>query len=196
MSSNSGIKIVCLQGTSRPGNYTRMALNIVMDELDKDEAVSVTLVDPADVDLVFPGESSNESVAQMVEAVKNATGVIMATPEYHGTFSATMKLMIENLGFPSALAGKPTALLGVAAGRIGAIKSLEQLRGVCSHVGAIVLPGPVSIAGVQGVFDDDGHCTDEGVEKQIRAVATSLEHYIQDAVCPRYSLEALVRSGS
>ena len=48
--------------------------------------------------------------------------------------------MIENMGFPSVLAGKPVSLLGVAAGRIGAIKSLESLRGVCSHIGAIVLP--------------------------------------------------------
>ena len=74
--------------------------------------------------------------------------VILATPEYHGSFAAMMKLVIENLGFPSTLAGKPVALLGVAAGRIGAIKSLEQLRSVCSHVGAIVLPGPVSVANV------------------------------------------------
>ena len=64
------------------------------------------------------------------------------------------KLIIENLGFPSVLATKPVALLGVAAGQIGAIKSLEQLRSVLSHVGAIVLPGPVSVAGVQGVFDE------------------------------------------
>ena len=193
MSSPSGIQIVCLQGTSRPGNYTRMALDIVVDELKQETGVGVTVIDPTDVDLVFPGQPSNDSVARMIEAVKNATGVIMATPEYHGTFSAMMKLMIENLGFPSALASKPIALLGVAAGRIGAIKSLEQLRGVCSHVGGIVLPGPVSVAGVQSVFDENGHCTDPAVEKQIRAVATSLEHYIQDAVCPRYSLEALVR---
>ncbi len=135
MSTKPGIKIVCLQGTTRPGNYTRMALNIVVDELGKNPDVKVTVIDPTEVDLVFPGQPSNDSVARMVEKVKDATGMVLATPEYHGTFSATMKLMIENLGFPSALAGKPAALLGVAAGRIGAIKSLEQLRGVCSHVG-------------------------------------------------------------
>ena len=40
------------------------------------------------------------------------------------------------------------ALLGVAGGRIGAIKSLEQLRAVCAHTGAMVVPGSVSVAGV------------------------------------------------
>ena len=98
------------------------------------------------------------------------------------------------MGFPSTLAGKPVALLGVAAGRIGAIKSLESLRGVCSHVGAIVLPGPVSIAGVQQVFDADGNCLDEAAEKAIRKVPTNLIDYIRDNICPRMGLESMVRS--
>lgn len=57
-----------------------------------------------------------------------------------------IKLCIENVGHPSALQGKPVALLGGAAGRIGAIESIEQLRGVCGHVGAATVPKAVSIA--------------------------------------------------
>ena len=91
------------------------------------------------------------------------------------------------------MAGKPVGLLGVASGRIGAIKSLEQLRGVCSHVGAIVLPGPVSVAGVNRVFDAEGNCTDEAVEKQIRGLAHNLMDYLRQNVCPRMALEAMVR---
>jgi|TARA_Y100000310_G_scaffold78519_1_gene75195 FMN reductase len=103
------------------------------------------------------------------------------------------KLAIENLGFPSLLSGKPVALLGVAAGAIGAIKSLEQLRGVCSHVGAIVLPGSVSVAGVQNVFDENGHCGDSSTESRIRRVATNLIDYIEGNICPRIALEEMVR---
>ena len=193
MTSEPHIKITCLLGTSRPGAYTGKALAVVVDELTKDPDISVTVIDPSELDLSFPGRGSDAGAAGMVESVKAATGLVLATPEYHGSFSAMMKLMIENLGFPSVMAGKPVALLGVAAGRIGAIKSLEQLRGVCSHVGAIVLPGPVSVAGVQSVFDDDDHITDPAVERQIRGVAKGLRDYIGHAVCPAYSLEALVR---
>jgi NAD(P)H-dependent FMN reductase len=81
----------------------------------------------------------------------------------------------------------------VAAGRIGAIKSLEQLKGVCSHIGAIVVPGSVSIAGVQSIFEDNGHCTDPGSEKALRGVAQSLLDFIKDYVCPKYALEEMVR---
>ena len=80
--------------------------------------------------------------------------------------------------------------------QIGAIKSLEHLRSVCSHVGAIVLPGPVSVAKVQAVFDEDGNCTDPGIERRIRGVVTNLTHYIHDSVCPKAALEAAVRGDS
>ncbi len=104
-----------------------------------------------------------------------------------------LKLIIENLGFPSVLAGKPIALLGVAAGRIGAIKSLEQLRSVCSHVGAIVLPGPVSVARVRNVFDGNGACHDREIERQLRGVGTNLLNYLHTSVCPQAALEEMVR---
>ncbi len=118
---------------------------------------------------------------------------MIATPEYHGSFSSLVKLGIENLGFPSVLAGKPIGLLGVAAGAIGAIKSLEHLRGVLSHVGAMVLPLLTSVPNVQSVFDAEGHCLDPNVEKNVRGVATQLMQYIEVNVCPRVTLEALLR---
>lgn len=87
-------------------------------------------------------------------------------------------------------------LLGVAAGRIGAIKSLESLRGVFPHTGAIVLPGPISVAGVHTVFDADGKCLDAGAEKAIRSLGTAMTHCAQQNVCPRMALEAMVQAGA
>jgi len=113
------IKIVIINGSVRKGNYTAMASALVADELRKDPEVSVEVLNPADLGLPFPGVDSNApGTRTLQEAVKNATAVVLATPEYHGSFSSVMKLVIENLGFPSALAGKPVALLGVAAGLI------------------------------------------------------------------------------
>lgn len=192
--NEEGIRIATILGTSRPGNFTSKALALVVDELRKQSGVQVTSLDPSHLNLPFPGQPGQfPGRDELQHAVKNATGIVLATPEYHGGFAAVMKLVIENLGFPSLLAGKPVALLGVAAGQIGAIKSLEQLRSVCSHVGAIVLPGPVSVAGVQKLFDEQGRCLDDAVEKRIRSVGTTLLHYIHHSVCPRIALEQMVR---
>ncbi len=190
-----GIEIVTILGTARPGNFTAKALALVVDELRQQKRVNVTEIDPQGMQLLFPGEPGESGDSESLQsAVQKATGIVLATPEYHGSFAAMMKLIIENLGFPSILAGKPVALLGVAAGQIGAIKSLEQLRSVCSHIGAIVLPGPVSVAEVQGLFDESGRCLEERIEKRIRGLATNLLGYIHDNVCPRVALEQMVRS--
>jgi FMN reductase len=195
--SDRPIRIAILKGSIRPGNYTNMASTLVLDELRKHPKVSAEMVDPATLDLPFPGQESNSTGPQRLQqAVRGATGVILVTPEYHGSFSSIMKLMIENLGFPSALEGKPVALLGVAAGTIGAIKSLEHLRGVVSHVGGIVLPLPISIANVQKVFDREGHALDPNAERMVRQVATSLMGYIERNLCPAVTLERLLREGA
>jgi NAD(P)H-dependent FMN reductase len=197
MSEERRLKIVIVLGSVRPGNYTAKAAALVADELGRDPEVAVETIDPATLDLPLPGTDPKSAVAQQIqEAVRNAAGVVLATPEYHGSFSSVMKLVIENLGFPSALRGKPVALLGVAAGSIGAIKSLEQLRGVCAHVGAIALPLPVSIANVQKVFDADGNPTDPAVEKRVRGVAAAILDYLRHSVCPRIQLEQLLREGA
>ncbi len=190
----SEIEIVTVLGTVRPGNYTGKALALVEDQLREHHKVKVTRIDPAGLTLGFPGQKVDGSDAAELQAiVDRATGVVLATPEYHGTFAAAIKLVIENLGFPSKLSGKPVGLLGVASGRIGAIKSLEHLRGVVSHVGAMPLPLPISIAGVRNLFDDDGTCNDEGTDKAVRSVADNLMAYIKNFMCPRVTLERIVR---
>lgn len=177
--AHNPIRVAVVTGSIRDGNFTAKAARLVIDELQQSENVSVIDIDPANIALAMPGTPSTAAADAMRETVQGADGIILATPEYHGSFSSVMKLVIENLGFPSVLAGKPIALLGVAAGAIGAIKSLEHLRSVCSHIGAIVLPSPVSVPNVQTVFDANGNCTDEAIERRIRRTATTLLDYVK-----------------
>jgi len=185
--------IVCISGTNRPDNYTARALGIVVDAL-RHRQVNPVVFDARALALAFPGHPDPGDGERLRTAIAAAPGVLLATPEYHGSFAAMTKLILENLGFPSVLAGKPVALVGVAAGRIGAIKSLEQLKSVCAHIGALVVPGAVSVAGVQSLFDDQGRCTDADVETLLRGVAHALLTFLKDYICPRHILEDMVRS--
>jgi chromate reductase, NAD(P)H dehydrogenase (quinone) len=191
-----GPQIVIINGSVRPGNYTSKAVALVVDEFKQYPGFQVKVIHPAKLHLPFPGEDLNSSATRALQdEVKTATAVVLATPEYHGSFSSIMKLVIENLGFPSVLSGKPVALLGVAAGSIGAIKSLEHLRGVCSHIGAVVLPLATSVPNVQKVFDAEGRVLDPAMEKLIRNVATSIVNYVKHNICPGIALENILRAG-
>ena len=65
-----------------------------------------------------------------------------------------------------------------------------------SHIGGIVLPLPISVAKVQKFFDAEGHCLDPAVEKLVRSVGTNLLDYLGQSVCPRITLERLMREGA
>ena len=187
------LKILAILGSVRPGNYTGKVLNLIAEDLSGRDDVTLDIIDPSELDLKLPGMGSTDSASRLQKAVKEADGIILATPEYHGSYSSVTKLVIDNLGFPSALKGKPVSLLGVASGSIGAIKALEHLRSVASHVGAIVLPGPVSVANGRSEFDGDGHLINPDLKQQVIPVADRLLGYISDHICPALALEAIVR---
>jgi len=189
------VRIAILIGSVRPGNYSSKAAALLAGEFAR-LGVTPDLIDPATLNLPMPGiDLKAPGPVELQRRIAEAAAAVLITPEYHGSYSSVIKLAIENMGFPSPLAGKPVGLLGVAAGAIGAIKSLEALRGVVSHVGALPLPTPVSVANVQKVFDDAGNCLDPAVEKYIRRLASNVLDYLSNHVCPRITLERITREG-
>jgi len=188
------MKIATILGSLNKNGSCAHALNIVNDELQKSDKIELVHVKPNDFILPFPGQKiPNSDEKEFQKLLSDVRGIIFSTPEYHGSISSIVKLIVENLGFPSVLSGKPISLLGVAGGSIGAIKSLEQLRSICSHVGAIVLPGPVSIPNVHSVFDKEGNCLDSKVEKRLRTFTNEMIKYSEKHICPRHALEEQVR---
>lgn len=191
------LKIVTILGSARDGNQTAYALAIAQDELRKIEEIEVIPIEPDKLTLFIPGMETGPSDKELLqEMVAGADGVILATPEYHGSYSSLIKVVIDNLGYPSALAGKPVSLLGVAGGRIGAIKALEHLRSICAHVGALALPGAISIPQAGKVFDHQGNCTDPEIERSIRRFSRRLVTFLQDSKCPDDSMETMAREGT
>jgi len=168
------IKIIIVIGTVRPGNYTQRAAVIVADKLNELEDVDLETLDLADYRLNNPGIRGENDADKLQSKLLESGGVVICMPEYNGSFPAALKLMIENSGFPSALSQKPVALLGVAAGKIGAIKSLEHLRSVLCHIGALTLPRAVSVPEVNKVFTKSGECLDESIQKRIGQLSMDL----------------------
>ena len=160
------MKVVTISGSVRDGNNTNKALVIVESYLEEN-GVEVQRIDAGSLDLSLPGLVPTDNAQKIQEWVQDADGIIMATPEYHGSYSSVLKLIIDNLGFPSALSGKPVSLLGVAAGQLGAIKALEHLRSVTAHLGMIALPKSVSVANVYSLLSESGEITDEDLVRRI-----------------------------
>lgn len=172
------IKLAAVCGSVRPKNYTGQVLNFAIDRLQKNSQVQVSVIDPAEKILLFPGHQGHSSADEIQRVVQESSGVILATPEYHGTFSSVMKLILENLGDPSALQGKPVLLIGVTSGNLGAVTAIEHLASVCLHLGAIVFSKFIYISRV-GEFFIEGQCRDAKMEKRIHATFQQFINFIQ-----------------
>ena len=176
---SKGIHIVAISGSVREDNNTAKVLALVVDEFKKYSDVTLEVIDPDGLSLPLPGKDGQSSADALQKIVSSAAGVVLATPEYNGSYSSVIKLVIEHLGEPSALKGKPVVLLGVASGGIGAVKALEHLASVCLNEEAIVLPGAVSVARVHRIFSAPGECSDKDVEKRVRGLVDVLLNYIR-----------------
>ncbi|MGM0588062.1 MAG: NADPH-dependent FMN reductase [Bacteroidota bacterium] len=177
-SKGSPLKIVAVQGSVRPDNNTRKAIEVLARTAERMPGLDFEILDPTGLDLPLPGAPATPDVEWMRAKLHKADGIILATPEYHGSYSSVIKLVIDNLGFPSPLKDKPVSLLGVAAGRIGAIKSLEHLRGVAAHLGAHVLPMSVSIPLVREAFDEGGNLMDPAQQEFVEGALHRLIQYL------------------
>lgn len=162
-------------GSLRNGSLTRRALAHAVQDLRRRPDVTLDIIDPCHLDLRFPGqEGAGELEKDLIARVSRADGVLLATPEYHGSISSVLKALLDSMGYPSALAGKPAALIGVAAGRPGAVKSLDHLRSVCAHMGAIVMPYPVSVPIAHEILPQEDVCADPEIDRMLREVGTQL----------------------
>ncbi|MCB9248859.1 MAG: NAD(P)H-dependent oxidoreductase [Ignavibacteriales bacterium] len=172
-------QIAIVNGSVQENNYLGFALEILKNEFKKHKNYSVNEINLIEFNLPFPGEKiKNDDSVRLRKILKSADAFVLGTPEYHGTFTAKLKLMIENSGYPSLLKGKPVSLLGIASGTLGAVKSLEHLRSVCSHIGSFTLPRVVSISHVESRFNAEGKCLDKEIENEIRNLAKNLINFL------------------
>lgn len=67
-------------------------------------------------------------VSRFSELLGAARGIVIVLPEYNGSFPGILKLFLDLLPHPSPLEGKPICLVGVARGRFGGLRAVEQMQ--------------------------------------------------------------------
>ena len=132
--------------------------------------VSTTLIELRDYNLVFYGQVGVEDyppdVYRLRKELKESHGIILGTPEYHGSLSGTLKNMLDLMS-AEEFEGKIVGLIGVAGGHTGAINSLNTMRAIGRNLHCWVLPQEVSVADSAKTFDENGTITDPAIEQRL-----------------------------
>lgn len=159
------LNVVAISGSLRKESYNRKALKIAEEIAEKNSAV-VREVDLKllnlpmfDEDVEFP---TPESVSRLVNDLKWADVVIIASPEYNHSISGALKNAIDWISRDKeTLRGKWAVILGVSSGNFGTIRAHEHLRQILDILDVYIIPKPdVLIGPIKDKFDAQGNLID------------------------------------
>jgi len=169
------IKIVGINGSLRPGSYSAMALEVAISRVQA-LGVETEIIDLRKLSLPFCNGGDDYSdypdVAKMQQTVKSAAGLILATPEYHGSVSGVMKNALDLMSFEE-LSGKVAGLISVLGGQSNS-NALNDLRIILRWVHAWVIPEQIGLGQAWKVFNEEGKILDEKLSQRFDAFARSL----------------------
>lgn len=169
------VKIVGIAGSLRPNSTSYQALAVAIQRVQALGA-DVQILDLRQMQLPFctggdeyPGYPD---VIKLREAVAEADGLILSTPEYHGSVSGVLKNALDLMSFDQ-LSGKVTGLISVLGGQSNN-NALNDLRIIMRWVHGWVIPEQIAIGQSWKAFSEDGKLLDEKLSQRFDRFAESL----------------------
>ena len=183
---DDSIRVAGICGSLRPASYTRIALKIALAAA-AEAGAETRLIDLRDYDLPFAtgedeGANAPASVVRLREEVRSADGLILATPEYHNSFSGVLKNALDLMGF-GEIEGKMIGLVGVAGGKLGAFDALNALRNIGRALHAWVIPEQASIPEAWKEFSPDGNLKNKEIAGRVREVGAQVARFARVHKC-------------
>lgn len=169
------VKIVGIAGSLRPDSSSQMALELAVQRVQALGA-EVEILDLRLLELPFCDGGDDypdyPDVKRMQDAVKNADGLILATPEYHGSLSGVLKNALDLMSFDQ-LSGKVAGLISVLGGQSNS-NALNDLRVILRWVHGWVIPEQIAIGQSWKAFNPEGKLLDEKLSQRFDQFAQSL----------------------
>lgn len=170
--------ILGLGGTTNPASSTEQALAISL-QAAADAGAETELFGSARLcDLPHYRSDPvglNDTGRALVESVRRADGILLASPGYHGTISGLVKNAVDYIEETAGdnrvyLDGLPVGLIVTAYGWQATGSTLAAMRSIVHALRGWPTPLGVGINASGGIFRD-GVCADEMVNEQLHLVA-------------------------
>ena len=169
------VKIVGIAGSLRPDSYSQMAVNVAAQKVAALGA-EVEVLDLRQMQLPFCDGGTEypnyPDVQRLRTAVNSADGLILASPEYHGSISGVLKNTLDLMSFEQ-LSGKVTGFISILGGQVNS-NTLNDLRVILRWVHAWSIPEQVAIGQAWQAFTPEGKISDDKLSKRLDQFALSL----------------------
>ncbi len=149
--------IALLIATNRPGSNTaKVAAHVAEIYAAKGSPLHVVDLHKLPPEIFAPSSYAEKpaSFTPFQEAMSQAKGIVIVTPEYNGGFPGMFKYFVDMLKFPETFTGKPFAFVGLSAGMGGAVRPIEQFSTLVAYLRGVVYPVTVSIPAIHGHLNE------------------------------------------
>ncbi len=177
--------IVGIGGTIGAVSSTERALRIALDAVER-EGYRTRLFggeDMARLPLYDPRATSRTAhEREFVDAVRAASGVIIASPGYHGSLSGVVKNALDLLEETAKddrpyLADMPVGLIATAYGWQATGSTIAALRSIVHALRGWPTPFAAAINTQITQFDDQGGATDPAVVEQLCLIGRQVARF-------------------
>jgi FMN reductase len=169
------VKIVGISGSLRPDSYSAQALEIAATRV-RALGAEVETLDLRNMNLPFCNGGDEypdyPDVKKLQTTVKDADGLILVTPEYHGSVSGVLKNALDLMSFDE-LSDKVTGAISILGGQSNS-NALNDLRTILRWVHAWTIPEQIAIGQAWKAFDGQGKLLDEKLSQRFDSFAQSL----------------------
>jgi chromate reductase, NAD(P)H dehydrogenase (quinone) len=133
-------------------------------------------------------EPAPVAVAGLRQAVAEADGILIATPEYNSSIPGQLKNALDWVSRPagrSVARGKPVAVVGASTGMFGAVWAQAEVRKVMGAIGARVLDPDLPVAKADNAFTEDGRLAELELHEQLEEILAELVSLAEQVGEPR-----------
>jgi azobenzene reductase len=170
-------RVVAVCGSRRDGSYTRTALTDALDAAAAAGAETGLLdLGAVDLPLYHPDRDEQGDSAALTRRVREADGVLLGSPVYHGSYSSTFRNFHDYCSFDEYEDTVVGLLATAGGGSFGS--TLDHMRVTVRGVHGTVVPHQVGIRNASEKIED-GAVVDESIQERIEKLGRQVVSYAE-----------------
>ena len=184
-------KILAFAGSTRKESFNKRLAKIALLAADSAGA-DTTFIDLRDYNMplycddLLHEHGMPDGVIAFKEMLKSHNGFIIASPEYNGSLTGTLKNAIDWATIKAdgeermaCWNGKIAGLISASPGGLGGIRGLANLRAILAGIGTFVLPSHLAVGNSTENLQSDKQITNENLQKQLQALSNEMVRVIR-----------------
>ena len=162
------LSLPVLLGTNRKDRLSVFAARWLFDQMTRRADITTRLFDVADFDLPRDdyGQALKDSFPEWRDAIINADGLVIVSPEYNHGYPGSLKAVLDLL--LKEYIHKAVAFVGVSAGPWGGTRMIEAMVPMVRELGLAVTFTDLNFPYIQRTFDENGKLLDPAFEQRAK----------------------------